>query len=169
MCNVFNRINSIHLIDYLSQTMYFEGVRLYLITGSVCSAGLFRRAFHKMFHRVSGKMVGGDQFMIKAVRKILSITLAGSVIFGCFTATAFAASETNKVTYQAHLQNIGWQGYVDNGVTAGTTGQSRRLEAVQIKLENIGGGIKYRAHVQGIGWQDWVTDGAQSGTTGQSK
>ena len=108
--------------------------------------------------------------MIKIFKKFLSVALAGSVIFGCFTATAFAASAaTNKVTYQAHLQNIGWQGYVDNGVTAGTIGQSRRLEAVQIKLENIGDGIKYRAHVQDIGWQNWVTDGAQSGTTGQSK
>jgi uncharacterized protein YjdB len=164
MCGVLNRINSIHLIDYLSQTMYFEGVRLYSITDPSAS-GLFRKVFNWVF----GKVVGGDQVMIKVVKKVLSIALAASVIVGCFTATAFAAAGTNKVTYQAHLQDIGWQDSVDNGVTAGTTGQSRRLEAVRISLQNIGGGIKYRAHVQDIGWQDWVTDGAQSGTTGQSK
>ena len=53
---------------------------------------------------------------------------------------------------------------------AGTTGQSRRAEAIQVYLENMPGyQVKYRAHVSGIGWMPWVLDGAVAGTTGQSR
>ncbi|GAC1350082.1 MAG: hypothetical protein NVSMB27_29230 [Ktedonobacteraceae bacterium] len=74
------------------------------------------------------------------------------------------------VKYRAHVQNIGWQDWVTNGQVAGTTGQSLRMEAIQIQLDGVppGVGVRYRAHVQNIGWQDWVTNGQVAGTTGQS-
>ena len=37
--------------------------------------------------------------------------------------------------YEAHVQNIGWQGKKKAGETAGTTGQSYRIEAVRLWLE----------------------------------
>lgn len=74
-----------------------------------------------------------------------------------------------KVSYQTHVQDIGWQGYFSNGLVSGTSGQSKRLEAIRIKLENIAGGIEYRTHVQDIGWQGWVANDQLSGTSGQSK
>ncbi|NLT12517.1 MAG: hypothetical protein GXY06_08940 [Clostridiaceae bacterium] len=80
---------------------------------------------------------------------------------------AYAPSAT--VDYKAHVQNIGWQNYVSNGALCGTSGQSKRLEAIQIKLENIAGDIEYRTHVQDIGWMDWVSDNEVSGTSGHSK
>ena len=73
------------------------------------------------------------------------------------------------VSYQSHVQDIGWQGFVSNGVTSGTNGQSKRLEAMQIQLANVDGGIEYKTHVQDYGWMDWVNNGATSGTSGQSK
>lgn len=80
-------------------------------------------------------------------------------------------SNNIDVKYKAHVQNIGWQEFVSNGVIAGTEGQALRLEAMNIALgQNAPQGlkIKYRAHVQNIGWQDWVYDGALAGTQGQS-
>ena len=74
-----------------------------------------------------------------------------------------------RVSYRTHVQDVGWQDYVFNGAASGTSGQSKRLEAIDIKLEGITGGIEYRTHVQDIGWQDFVADGALSGTSGQSK
>jgi len=74
-----------------------------------------------------------------------------------------------QVSYQTHVQDIGWQGYVSNGEISGTSGQSRRLEAIQIKLQNIDGGIKYSTHVQDYGWMPWSAGDAVSGTSGQSK
>lgn len=76
---------------------------------------------------------------------------------------------TGTVSYQTHVQDIGWQGYVSNGVTSGTSAQSKRLEAIQIKLENMAGGIEYKTHVQDKGWLDWSADGTSSGTSGESK
>jgi peptidyl-Lys metalloendopeptidase len=75
------------------------------------------------------------------------------------------------VTYRAHVAGIGWLNSVQNGAIAGTTGQGRQMEAIQLTLNNVssGVGIEYRAHVGGIGWQGWVSNGATSGTTGQGR
>ena len=75
------------------------------------------------------------------------------------------------VSYETHVQNIGWQGAQSNGATAGTTGQSLRLEAIKINLNNDGAdlGIQYRTHIQNIGWESgWHRSGEISGTTGRS-
>jgi len=81
---------------------------------------------------------------------------------------AGAFDEPHGVSYQSHVQNIGWQGWRTNGEVSGTSGQSLRLEGMNIKLYGIDGGIEYRTHVQNIGWMDWVRDGAMSGTSGRS-
>ena len=59
-----------------------------------------------------------------------------------------------------------------DGSTAGTTGQSKRLEAIRIKLSNntsYKGTIQYQTHIQDIGWQGWKMNDEMSGTSGQSK
>lgn len=40
-----------------------------------------------------------------------------------------------NIFYRSHVQNIGWQNWVRNGQLSGTTGQSLRMEAIQIKIE----------------------------------
>ena len=80
--------------------------------------------------------------------------------------------QTPSVNYSTHVQDIGWQGYVKGGSTAGTTGQSKRLEAIRIKLSNntsYNGTIQYQTHIQDIGWQGWKMNDEMSGTSGQSK
>jgi len=79
------------------------------------------------------------------------------------------SSEVPLVDYRTQVQDIGWQGFVINGSVAGTSGQSKRLEAINITLDNLEGGIEYKTHVQDIGWMDWTADGSMSGTSGQSK
>ena len=76
-----------------------------------------------------------------------------------------------KLSYRVHVQTYGWQDFLTNGETAGTTGEAKRLEAIELKIENSAyeGGIEYCTHVQTYGWQDWVSDGAVSGTSGQAK
>lgn len=76
---------------------------------------------------------------------------------------------SSSVSYQSHVESIGWQDWYSNGGTSGTSGKSLRLEAMRLSLEDdVDGGIEYQTHVQNIGWQDWVADGALSGTSGQS-
>lgn len=75
------------------------------------------------------------------------------------------------VKYQTHVQFAGWQGYVKDGAVSGVTGESRRLEAINISLlqQEYSGNIEYKTHVQFAGWQGWKKNGENSGTTGQSR
>ncbi len=75
-----------------------------------------------------------------------------------------------SVRYQAHVQNVGWQGMRYDGATAGTSGQSLRVEAIRLWLEpgTLSGNIEYRVHVQNKGWMSWVKNGQVAGTTGKS-
>lgn len=83
----------------------------------------------------------------------------------------FSTSSANSVTYSTHIQDIGWQSVVVNGGLSGTMGQSKRLEAIKISLQNTSysGGITYKTHVESYGWLGSVSNGAVSGTTGQGK
>lgn len=75
-----------------------------------------------------------------------------------------------NIKYQTHIQNIGWQNYVNENEISGTTGQSLRLEGIRIKLDNtdIQGNVEYCTHVQNIGWQNYVSNNQMSGTQGKS-
>lgn len=75
------------------------------------------------------------------------------------------------VEYQAHVSDIGWQQYVSDGMTAGTTGKAKQMEALRIQIVNkeYEGNIEYRVHVADIGWQQYVSEGSLAGTTGKNK
>lgn len=82
---------------------------------------------------------------------------------------AFVSGTT--LSYQTHIQSIGWQTSKGNNQVSGTTGQEKRLEALKISTAQTGltGSIVYQTHIQNIGWQSKVSNGSISGTTGQSK
>ena len=87
--------------------------------------------------------------------------------------TAPGSTDNNfiqNITYQTHVQDYGWQNYVNRGDTAGTSGQSKRLEGIRIRINSCdaSGDIEYRTHVQNIGWQSYVKNGDLAGTSGQS-
>lgn len=84
--------------------------------------------------------------------------------------------EFGSIAYQAHVQDIGWQDVVSDGMTAGTTGRAKRVEALKINLLARDGSpfendsISAQAHVSGIGWgAQPVGNGQVSGTVGQSR
>lgn len=80
-------------------------------------------------------------------------------------------TQNATVTYSTHIQDIGWQRTISNGGISGTTGQSKRLEAIKIEeTSNSNLGVKYRTHIQDVGWEStWKTDNQLSGTTGNAK
>ena len=76
------------------------------------------------------------------------------------------------VQYEAHVSNIGWMSSKRDGSTAGTTGQSKAVEALKVRILNPveDGSVQIDAHVSGIGWQGWDTPSAsEGGTTGQGR
>lgn len=77
-----------------------------------------------------------------------------------------------NVIYGAHVADLGWLPDVKNDSDyAGTVGQKRRVEAVEIRLENapVGASIEYQVHVADKGWLPIVANGAVAGTTGQAR
>ena len=86
---------------------------------------------------------------------------------------------TGGICYNAHVQTIGWQANPNKSATwkkdgefCGTTGNAKRLEAIQIELygemaEHYD--IYYRVHSQTYGWMKWAKNGEMTGTTGQHK
>jgi N-acetylmuramoyl-L-alanine amidase len=76
-----------------------------------------------------------------------------------------------SVTYKTHVENYGWLDFVENGVLSGTTGEAKRLEAIEIHIKNApySGNIVYSTHVENYGWLNDVSNGQMSGTSGESK
>ena len=76
---------------------------------------------------------------------------------------------TGSILYEAHVQDIGWQGEVADGQTAGTTGKNKKIEAIKIRLsEQLEAqyDIYYRVHSARFGWLDWTKNGEVAGTVG---
>ena len=125
--------------------------------------------------------------MNKKLQKGLTVTASMAMAMGvgipvttvlAAPATTAAKTETPAVapgvTYLTQVQTTGWEKtWAANGSQAGTVGLSKRLEAIQIKLQDgtypAGAGISYSVHVQTTGWQTAVKDGATAGTVGLSK
>lgn len=76
-----------------------------------------------------------------------------------------------KLKYRAHVQDYGWLDWIGDGGQAGTTKESKRLEAVEICISDtdLSGSVEYRTHVQDYGWLGWTADGSLGGTTGEKK
>ena len=83
------------------------------------------------------------------------------------------------VKYNVSVQGKGWlksrtskANWFKDGQTAGILGQSRRLEALSIKLYGTleqKYDIYYRVYVEKYGWFDWAKNAQETGTMGQSK
>ena len=92
------------------------------------------------------------RFVALVCALLLSVTMA-----------PLASASGGGLFYRAHVQNIGDTATAFSAATAGTTGQSLRMEALSV----WGAPVEYRTHVQDIGWGPWVAEG-WAGTAGRS-
>ena len=158
----------------VGQSLRLEAIQIKL-TGSVANQ-------YDIYYRVHAQNIGwmgwaknGEQagtagyaYRLEAIQ--IELVKKGGSAPDASDSNTSEAFRHPMVQYQTHVQNIGWQGYVQDGAMSGTSGQSLRLEGIHINLSNqdYAGSIQYKTHVQNIGWQNWVSDGALSGTSGQS-
>lgn len=70
--------------------------------------------------------------------------------------------------YRSHIEKIGWQEWKQDGQTSGTTGESLRLEAIQIDSDIP---IEAKAHIEKAGWVDFgkINKDTIIGTIGEHK
>lgn len=106
-----------------------------------------------------------------SVNRTVTLGSSGVVVFRlCKNGQPVNGSGTSAtVSYQSHLANIGWQGFVSNEAVSGTVGQSRRMEAIQIGISGVSGGVTYQVHAQDYGWMGWKSNSQTAGTTGESR
>ena len=101
------------------------------------------------------------------MRRLAAILAALALPLVVLAPMSSAAPPT--LTYGAHVASLGWLPDVASPATAGTTGQSRQMEALRIAGGTFGSDLSYRAHVANIGWMAWVGPAFVAGTTGQAR
>ena len=94
-----------------------------------------------------------------------AVILAGLMVF-LLAGSLFA----QELTYRVHAAEIGWMDYVPMGRIGGSTGQGRRIESIQLRLNGgPGGSIEYQVHQSTIGWgNSWTRNNQEAGVTGRS-
>lgn len=107
-----------------------------------------------------------NRIILFKIASLISLTLG--FVFGFKLTQVHAAAAAPQVSYRTHVQNVGWQAYVKDGATSGTSGRSLRLEGINIRVSGMSGGIEYQTHVQNVGWQAWKKNDQMSGTSGRS-
>ena len=71
------------------------------------------------------------------------------------------AEQQASITYRAHVAYNGWLPWQKDGGVAGTVGESRRMEAIKIKLTgDCIGDVIYQTYVRNMGWQNEVKNTA---------
>lgn len=89
------------------------------------------------------------------------------------------------IYYRAHVRDKGWMAWQKNNSVAGTVGESKRLEALEVKLvakasdfssqtnhsflEMKHPGLSYQTYLQKDGWKPTVLEGQLGGSIGLSK
>ncbi|MBU5241946.1 InlB B-repeat-containing protein [Lactococcus lactis] len=106
-----------------------------------------------------------ESFQIQLVKKGLPTPSSSG-------STSFSYINLPKISYSAHIQELGWLPPMTNGSLSGTVGRALRVEGLKVRLENIttgiSGKITYRSQIQNISWQNWVENNEISGTVGRS-
>lgn len=149
------------------------------LTGNVGSNyELFYRAFVQDYGWLGWAKSGnpvGSQDLGKRIEAIEITVLPKGDVPNDYNSSA-SPLITAALSASGHVQKDGW---IANGLDEfpgnliiGTTGQSKRLEAISLKLDTNrlnASSIVYSAQIQDIGWTNNYSDGEIAGTTGQSK
>lgn len=104
----------------------------------------------------------------KSLSLLIALAMTGSTVImpvSVLADTQVPGSEPS-VSYETHVQNIGWQTPVKDGDLAGTVQKALRMEAFKMSLTGTNlpanASITYKAHIQNIGWQAAVTTPANT-------
>ena len=79
---------------------------------------------------------------------------------------------SGQIDYRAYVQTLGWTQWAttaDTTTYAGTKGQSKRVEMIQLKATGEVASlydIYYRAYSENFGWLGWAGNGDKAGTAG---
>ncbi|MEV6393506.1 hypothetical protein AB0M39_01755 [Streptomyces sp. NPDC051907] len=111
--------------------------------------------------------------MRRFARSFLALSVLGLAVMSGGAAEA-AATEKVKVCYRAHVAGKGWMEWNCDGQFAGTVGENRAIEAMEIQVWGRGY-FCANAHIRNVGWEtphgECVASGQvkRVGTVGQAQ
>jgi len=111
----------------------------------------------------------GDRTYSTANGSTLLGTSGQALRLEAMTLALRGAPLSGGISYETHIQSIGWQGAKTNGEMSGTAGRALRLEALRITLTGEMGkyyDVYYRTHIQSFGWTGWAKNGQSCGSAG---
>ena len=123
---------------------------------------------NKLFKKLAGGFMALTMMFCAAASAPLALkqTVPALTASAAGTLPIEAVPSDFNFQYEAHVQDHGWMGAVDAGEIAGTTGQSRRLEALSINTTTLSYNGIFADNGAVCGWK---TNGAYIGSVGQSR
>ncbi len=118
-------VNTGQFIGTTGQALRLEGMNIALLDPGV--SGSLQANSHVQSIGWSGYKTIGSSTLIGTTGRNLRLEAVR------FRLTGNLASKY-VISYRAHVQGSGWLPWKSDGATAGTTGQARRVEAVQVRL-----------------------------------
>lgn len=164
-----------NLSGTLGQSLRLEAIKIELTGADAANYDVYYRVHAQNFGwldwAVNGQASGTEGYGYRLEAIQIEIVAKGDAAPGS-TAVPFTSTYgLNKILYRTNVQLIGWQGYVADGAIGGTSGQSLRLEGINILLGTSlpSGSVSYQSHVEGYGWMPVVSNGQTSGVLNQAR
>lgn len=154
-------------------TKRLEAVKIRLTGSEAIKYDVFYRLHTESFGWLgwakNGEAAGTEGYGFRAEAIEVKILPKGSMTTNPNSAIKVFTDPT--ISYSTHIQKDGWLNSVSNGQMGGTTGESKRLEALRINLldKPFDGSIVYKSYVRGDGWTSKVNEGLPTGTIGKGK
>ena len=121
----------------------------------------------------NGENAGTAGYALRLEAIKIKLIKKGSTVPSSSLKAYYDKNSMPVVAYKTQIQTTGWENkYATNGMTSGTVGKAKRLEAIKIYIQKnnsgFSGGVTYRTHVQKLGWQSFVSNDEISGTVGKA-
>ena len=120
--------------------------------------------------KYSAKVINQNNWLTQVKDGAVAGTTGKALIMEAFK---LDADQGVKVYYKGHIQSYGWEkDWKTNDQVSGREGEGKRIEAIQIKLDDESAkkyDIYYCMHVQSFGWLNWAKNGESAGSAKLSR
>ncbi|WP_080146734.1 N-acetylmuramoyl-L-alanine amidase [Marinilactibacillus piezotolerans] len=154
------------------QKRQLEGVRFELTGSDASNYDIYYRVHSRKFGWLpwakNGQRAGTQGYDYRIESMQVTVLKKGDKSIST-SENAYQILTTPEVNYRAHVQTKGWLSWVKNKATAGTVGESLRMEAFRLTSDHNSVDIQYRTRSENGNWTDWLNEGALGGTINQKR
>ena len=156
------------------KSKYIQAVKISLTGSQAENYDIYYRVYSQNFGWLgwtSNGQPAGSQGYEKRIEALqIAVLPKGATIPG--TTDNSYKTTGKKVEYRTYVEKQGWKKYSADGEQSGTIGQSKRIEAIRVKLTGEIAKyyeVYYSIHLAKIGWCNYESAGRVTGTIDLSK